>query len=87
MTSPDYKSLLPFILDHGALYIPLDKLLATVQSRATILATEAARPGLDPIKTELVRGRREECVAILAAFKDRVPEPRSSGELPDLNLV
>ena len=87
MPSPAYKSLIPALTDAGggALYIPLSKLVDTLESRATVLAIEAARPGLDSIKTELVRGQRLECLLLLDAFKDQRLRPVESPILPDLN--
>ena len=87
MPSPAYKSLIPALTDAGggALYIPLSKLVDTLEARATVLAIEAARPGLDPIKTELVRGQRLECLLLLDAFKDQRLRPVESSILPDLN--
>jgi len=88
MTSGDYRTLLPGLIDSGGgrLSIALDKLLDILSDRATILASEISRPGLDPIKTELLRGRREECLLLLSVLKDRVPRPIEPLGFADLNL-
>jgi hypothetical protein len=85
MKSP-YSTLPILNLDRGILYIPLTNFLELLQARANVLAEEAARPGVEPIPTELLRGQRAECLLLIQALKELTPKP-SGIPLLDLNLT
>jgi hypothetical protein len=80
----EYSDLKAHFIDYGAAkHIPLDKLLDFLAKRVRILAETASTPGLDSVKTELVRGQRREALAILTALQDEVPGlTNPNGQIP-----
>lgn len=68
----DYKQLRKSVLDQGPAgkFLPLSSLLDALTHRATFLANELSTPGLDPTKTEFLRGARFEALSLLQALKD-----------------
>lgn len=85
-----YSHLPSSLIDIGGfnLHIPVRKLIDLLDQRAKILAEEAATPGLPPSQTELVRGRRAECLTFLKVLQDAEPTPRETVSLStEFNLV
>jgi len=68
----DYKKLSESLIDQGggAKVLPLPALLSALTARATFLANELSTPGMDPTKTEFLRGVRYEALSLLQALKD-----------------
>lgn len=57
-------------------YIDPVKLLQYLERFATILAEHTAIPGLEPVKTELARGQRLNCLAMIQAIKEEMSHAR-----------
>lgn len=53
-------------------YIDPVKLLQYLEGFATILAEHTATPGLEPVKTELARGQRLNCLALIQAITEEM---------------
>jgi hypothetical protein len=60
----------------GELYIHPVKLLQFLANRASLLAEKAASPGLEQLKTELVRGQRVETLSIHQIINEALNERR-----------
>lgn len=68
-----------FIVTVGCeLYIHPAKLLQFLSARATLLAEKTASPGLEQLKTELVRGQRVETLSIQQIITEALDERRTS---------
>ena len=60
----------------GELYIHPAKLLQFLTARASLLAERAASPGLEQLRTELVRGQRVEALSIQQIIGEALNERR-----------
>lgn len=60
----------------GELYIHPVKLLQFLTSRASLLAEKTASPGMEQLKTELVRGQRIETLSLHQIISEALNERR-----------
>jgi hypothetical protein len=61
----------------GELYIHPAKMLQLLSARANLLAEKVASPGLEQLKTELVRGQRVETLSIQQIITEALNERRT----------
>ncbi len=64
----------------SGLYIDPIKLLQYLDERAILLAERTAQPRLDAISTELLRGHRQEALALLTELKKVIKNARPTTE-------
>lgn len=65
--NPDLSQCLT--LTTSGLYIDPNKVLQYLSERAILLAERTAQPKLDVVSTELLRGHRQEALALLTELK------------------
>ena len=64
----------------SGLYIDPIKLLQYLDKRATLLAERTAKPRLDAIETELLRGHRQETLALQTELKKVIKNAQTTTE-------
>ena len=77
--APDLSKCLAFAPTSG-LYIDPIKVLQYLDERAILLAERTAQPKLDAISTELLRGHRQEALALLTELKKVIKNAQSTTE-------
>jgi hypothetical protein len=53
----------------GVKSVGISEILTILDARATLLATETTMPGLDPLRTELIRGQHYEVQLLIEALQ------------------
>ncbi len=79
VTTPNLSGCMTYAPTSG-LYIDPIKLLQYLGERAILLAERTAQPKLDAVSTELLRGHRQEALALLTELKKVIKNAQSTTE-------